>query len=149
MSNANQEIASMCFWCGQDKEEKFKLSHVEEGTEVPKRLVFDYKPCNQCKELFGQGIQIIGTSHQPIVPTMFPIIKNEKETLYPTGTTFVAPEQWVKDFLKANNHEEMIESVLEQRILVLPDSFVSQMVQECKAPEMEVELSEEANNENS
>ena len=78
-----------------------------------------------------------------MVPTMFPIVDDSKVKLYPTGSMFVAPVEWMKDFLTTNNQEAMLEDVLSKKVLMMPDDIVSQIVKESKAPEMEVEFPEE------
>ena len=82
------------------------------------------------------------------------LIDDGKIKLYPTGSMFVAPEEWIKDFLTANERESMIEEVLSKKSLLMPDKIVNQIVDESKAPEMEVAFpdeleAEESSNEDS
>lgn len=140
----------ICFWCGQDKNEVGLLGKIDkEDSEAPQRMIINYDPCDKCSELFSKGIHVIGASNHPIVPSMFPIISDENMTLYPTGSMFVATEDWVKRFLKANQREDMLDDVLAKKTLIMPDSIVSEIVKESKSPEMEVQFLEEESNENS
>lgn len=140
----------VCFWCGKDKEEIALMGKIDkEDSEAPRRLIMNYEPCNGCKVLFSKGIQVIGASDHPIIPTMFPIIDDGTKKLYPTGSMFVASENWIQEFLKANKKDDMIEHVLKEKKLVMPDSVVNEIVRESKAPEMEVQFPEsEVKNEN-
>lgn len=134
----------VCFWCGQEKEEIALLGKIDkEDSEAPRKIILNYEPCDKCKEFFNRGIHVIGVTEEPIVETMFPIVDDGKVKLYPTGSMFVAPEDWVKDFLTANEKEGMIEEVLEKKTLLMPDALVSQIIDESNAPEMEVEVPEE------
>ena len=139
----------VCFWCGKDKEEIALMGKIDkEDSEAPRRLIINYEPCDKCKELFDKGVQVIGASNHPLTPTMFPIVNDGNVKLYPTGTMFVAPEQWIREFLTANHQEGMIDSVLKKKVLIMPDSIVSEIVKESNAPEMEVQVPEEVNDEN-
>jgi hypothetical protein len=100
----------------------------------------DYEPCEQCKELFNMGIHIIGVSTEPMVETMFPIVNDENITLYPTGSMFVSSEEWVTNFLTANNQQSMLDNVLSNRVLMLPDTIVTEIIEDSKAEEINVEI---------
>lgn len=139
----------VCFWCGKPKNELALLGKIDkEDSEAPQKLIVNYEPCDACKELFSKGIHVIGCSDKPIVETMFPIMQDEKHCLYPTGSMFVASEEWVKDFLKANESEDMIENVLERKTLLMPDSIVNQIIEDSNVEEMEVSLEEETDENN-
>ena len=134
----------VCFWCGQDKNEVALLGKIDkEDSAAPYRIVMDYEPCEKCKELFNKGIHVIGVSEQPLTDGMFPIIQDDTVTLYPTGSMFVATENWAERFLTANGQPDMIADVLEKKVLVMPDAIVSEIVKESKAQEMEVQLPED------
>lgn len=134
----------VCFWCGKEKNEVALLGKIDkEDFEAPRRVILNYEPCDKCKKLFGKGIHVIGVTEEPIVPGMFPIVDDSRAKLYPTGSMFIAPEDWVKDFLTVNERENMIEEVLAKKSLLMPDHIVCQIVDESNAPEMEVELPEE------
>lgn len=123
----------VCFWCGKDKNKVALMGKIDkEDSEAPHRLIMNYDPCDACSELFSRGIHVIGASTHPIVPTMFPIIDDGNTKLYPTGTMFVASEDWTKEFLKANHQENMIDNVLAKKKLVMPDSIVSEIVKDSK-----------------
>ena len=140
----------ICFWCGKDKDEIALMGRIDkEDSEAPHKLIMDYKPCSGCKELFSKGVHVIGASDHPMIPKMFPIVDDGSIKLYPTGKMFVASENWIQEFLKANHKENMIDNVLKEKTLIMPDSVVSEIIQESKAPEMEVSFPEsEVENEN-
>ena len=138
----------ICFWCGQEKNEvalmgKIEDSRKKEDIEAPKHCIINYEPCDKCKELFAKGIHVIGVVNQPITEGMFPIVNDDKQTLYPTGSMFVATEDWAKRFLTANKQEKMIDDVLEKKVLLIPDEIVVSMIKEHKAVEMHVNIPEE------
>jgi hypothetical protein len=131
----------ICFWCGKEKEEIALLGQInKKDSEAPRRVIMDYEPCEQCKELFNMGIHIIGVSTEPMVETMFPIVNDENITLYPTGSMFVSSEEWVTNFLTANNQQSMLDNVLSNRVLMLPDTIVTEIIEDSKAEEMNVEI---------
>lgn len=133
----------VCFWCGQEKNQVALLGKIDKkDSAAPMKMIIDYEPCDKCKELFSKGIHVIGVSEEPIVEKMFPIVDDGKNKLYPTGSMFVAPEDWIKGFLTANEQDGMIEDVLAKKVLLMPDKIVSEIIDESKAPEMEVELPE-------
>lgn len=142
----------ICFWCGKEKNEVALLGQInKEDSEAPRRVIMDYEPCEQCKELFSMGIHIIGVSTEPIVETMFPIVNDDNIKLYPTGSMFVSTEEWVTSFLTANNQQSMLENVLSSRVLMLPDTIVTEIIDDSKADEMNIktlDTEEENTNEN-
>lgn len=60
---------SACFFCGEDKgialmghiHEKDEKGRSIRGSDVeaPRRMVFDYEPCDKCKKKMAQGITIV------------------------------------------------------------------------------------------
>ena len=108
----------------------------KQDSAAPKHLVVDYEPCDTCKELFSKGIHVIGVTPKPIAQGQFPIMQNPE--MFPTGSMFVAPKEWMKSFLEENEHPEMVNDVLEKGVMLMPDEIVSKIVEESNAPEMEV-----------
>ena len=60
----------VCFWCGKEKNEIALMGRVREkdhngravrdsDVEMPMKAVLDYEPCDCCKNLFSQGVQVI------------------------------------------------------------------------------------------
>ena len=100
MNNANtddNERIERCFWCGRPKNGEV----LETEETVKKSIIRDYVPCNSCKELIDDKIHVIGVTTEPIVEGMFPISADEngENCLYPTGSMFVATENFVKELL--------------------------------------------------
>ena len=127
----------VCFWCGKEKNEVALMGKMDkQDSAAPKHLVVDYEPCDTCKELFSKGIHVIGVTPKPIAQGQFPIMQNPE--MFPTGSMFVAPKEWMKSFLEENEHPEMVNDVLEKGVMLMPDEIVSKIVEESNAPEMEV-----------
>lgn len=132
----------ICFWCGEEKNEIVLMGKIDKkDSEAPRKIITDYEPCDKCKELFSKGIHVIGVTEQPVMKGMVPMIDDGKAKLYPTGSFFVGTEEWATNFLTVNEKEDMIEDVLNKKVLLMPESFVLEIVQEHKAAE------EEQNNE--
>lgn len=125
----------VCFWCGQPKNEIALLGKLPDDAEAPKHIIMDYEPCDACREIFGKGIHVIGVTEKPMVPNMFPIISDEHNTLYPSGSMFVARPEWAERFLTANDQQDMVTDVLEKKALLLPDEIVNEIIKDAKAVE--------------
>ncbi len=114
-----------CFWCGKPKDG----SIVEETEETLKNSVINnYEPCENCKKAFAHGIHVIGVTKKPIVDDMFPIMKDGDAVLYPTGSMFVANDDFIKDML--DGEDELLENVLKERILLIPNEQCEQIVKD-------------------
>lgn len=138
-----------CFWCGRDKNMIALMGKIDrQDSQAPMGVIMDYEPCDECKELFSKGIHVIGVTDKPVVKGMFPILQDDKNTFYPTGSMFVAKEEFIERFLKANDSEEMLEDVLEKKVLLMPSTLVDEIVADSKAAEMEVEQQEAVEDEN-
>ena len=73
-------------------------------------------------------------------------MKNEENSFYPTGTTIVVPEEWMKEFLKENEQESMIDSVIEAKQMLMADHLVQQLIEDIKKAEEDPQ--EESTDEN-
>lgn len=136
-----------CFWCGEPKNEIALLGKIDkEDSKAPKRLITDYEPCDKCKELFSDGVRLIGAVEKPPVENMPPIAGDEETSMYPTGTYVVVSKEWISGFLDANDRSDMIDGVLERQVLVMPESFVMDLIEEAKKTgEFEEEQANEDN----
>lgn len=138
----------ICFWCGKEKNEIALMGKIDrQDSEAPHHIITDYEPCDNCKEMFSKGIQVIGVVKEPLVPEMFPIVGDEKNgKLYPTGSMFVGTKDWAERFLTENDATGMIEEVMNKGILIMPDEIVCSLVEEIKQnteiPKMDVEIPE-------
>lgn len=56
----------ICFFCGKEKNEIALLGKLKNDAEASRSALFDYEPCDKCKELMSQGITMIGVTSQPI-----------------------------------------------------------------------------------
>lgn len=77
----------VCFWCGNEKNEIALLGRIREKTnrnsdiEAPRRMVIDYEPCDECKEMWDSGVAVIEVQETPTTPNQPEIQKG----VYPTG----------------------------------------------------------------
>lgn len=115
---------STCFWCGKDKNEIILAGRIKDDAEMPMHAVFDYEPCDECKENMAKGIALIGASETPL-PDNRPEIQ---KGVYPTGTWCVVTD----DFIKRNIEPDMAETVLEKRKCFVPDDFVKEIIEASK-----------------
>ena len=106
---------SVCFFCGQDKNEIALLGQIGdrrkgEDFEAPMRAVLDYEPCEECQKKFAEGVLLIEVTTSPNHPGMPPISENA----YPTGRhAVVKPEALVGDF-KAGSKALVLSSDFKQ-----------------------------------
>lgn len=141
-----EETLERCFWCGLPKD---KTVSDEQITKM-RPVIHDYRPCEACKEKFNGGIHVIGVTDKPIVQGMFPISKSDNgDCLYPTGSMFVATDEFVKDLLPEEENKELKENVLRERILMLPEEVVSNIVEEARKAQAgeDITPTEEVSNE--
>lgn len=128
-----EERIERCFWCG-----KPKSGEIRETEETIKNSVINnYEPCDACKASFGNGIHVIGVTKEPIVKSMFPISKDEKNTLYPTGSMFVANEEFIKEMLSDESEKELLDAVLKERVLMIPNELCDQIVNDARNSQAE------------
>lgn len=129
----------ICFWCGKEKNQVALLGKIDKkDSEAPKRIIMDYEPCNECKELFSKGIQVIGVSEKPIMENMFPIMVQEDKEFFPTGAMFLSSKEWTKAFLEENN-PEMVDMVMEKQVMLMDNEIVEELIKQYQ----EVEQAEE------
>lgn len=130
----------ICFWCGEPKNEIALLGKLKGDAEAPMYMVFDYEPCDKCKEFIEQGIQLIGSTVEPAYPGMPPIAKNEKGNpegdhfLYPDRSFVVVREEFIREFL-SEEPQEFIDSVIEKKALILPAEVLSHIMKEARESE--------------
>ncbi len=60
---------SVCFWCGEDKNEIALLGHIGgafgEDIEAERRMVLDYEPCPRCKAQMESGFTVVEVTNAP------------------------------------------------------------------------------------
>ena len=95
MNEAVTSMTKCCFWCLKPLDPDKKLQEGE-------KMYFEsYDPCERCEELFSHGIQVIGVSTSMVMPGMIAVLKDgEGKPLYPTGSMFLATEEWTRELLK-------------------------------------------------
>lgn len=128
-----EERIERCFWCGKPKSGEIK----ETEETIKNSVINNYEPCDTCKASFGNGIHVIGVTKEPIVKDMFPISKDDKNTLYPTGSMFVANEEFIKEMLSDESEKELLEAVLKERVLMIPNELCDQIVNDARNAQAE------------
>lgn len=121
---------SVCFFCGEDKNEIALMGRVRErdprtgravkgsDVEIPMRMVLDYEPCDCCKEKFSTGVLLMGVTTRTTDGR--PAIQRQPDGtyLYPSGSyAVITPEAASKCFdmdLEAGGKLFLDQSVLEQ-----------------------------------
>lgn len=127
---SEQQRAERCFWCG-----KLKSHELTEREVLEKKIqsyIGSYEPCDQCKELFKDGIHVVGVTNKPIVEGMFPISTNGDENLYPTGSMFIANDEFITDMLSEDSEKELLKNVLKERKLMLRNEVVESIVKQAR-----------------
>lgn len=121
-----------CFWCLKPIDTTAVLGEED-------KIVFrNYDPCPRCEELFKQGIHVIGVSPNMVMPGMFPVTQDpEGKPLYPTGVMFLASEDWIRRFLADPKDKEILEEVLKERRILMPDTMVEQIVKDLESQSSE------------
>lgn len=77
---------SVCFWCGEEKNEIALLGHIGdarkgEDFEASMRSVIDYEPCPACLAKMNSGFTVVEATESPNHTTNVPI----QHGIYPTG----------------------------------------------------------------
>lgn len=77
---------SVCFWCGEEKDEIALLGHIGDGRkgediEASMYSVIDYEPCPACLAKMDAGFTVVEATTSPNDITAVPI----QEGIYPTG----------------------------------------------------------------
>ena len=131
-----------CFWCGRPKD--INIKETDENLDTLKNsIIKNYIPCDRCKEEIADKIHVIGVTEEPIVPNMFPISKDDNMTLYPTGSMFAAGEDMIKDML--SDQQDLLENVLNEKVLLLPDKDVTDIIHQIIEYEENNNIQQEAN----
>ena len=116
MSECLNATISVCFWCGEDKNEMAianKLIDCDSNEKMPMRTVMDYEPCEKCKKEWDGGTAIIEVTENEIPDGRPEIVKGA----YPTGRIWVLENEVAKDFFKDKHNKVMfIEEELAKKI---------------------------------
>lgn len=116
-------LIDTCFWCLKPMDKNIAFDK-----EKDTMLFNGYKPCPNCNNLFSKGIQVLGVSKERIIPNQPAMtVDKENNSLYPTGNMFIAPEEWVQEFLSDN--QDMLKAVMEHKVLLLPNDTVEKALE--------------------
>ena len=115
---------SVCFWCGGDKNEIILRGAMRGDVEAPRKAVWNYEPCDECKAKFSQGVHIVEVVTYGNAPANSAPIqgdpKNPHGCFYPTGRMVVITNEAC---LRIFDDEMGKQCVKEGRALMEPDSF--------------------------
>lgn len=84
----------ICFWCGKEKNEIALMGRIGdarkgEDFEAPMQAVFDYEPCDRCREKMSLGFTLIEATTAPNQTTRMQM----QPGVYPTGRYAVIREE--------------------------------------------------------
>ena len=84
----------ICFWCGKEKNEIALLGKLPGDVEAPKSmwLLGDYEPCDSCKELRKQGVDLVEAASHPTLHPKQPAWHGA----YPTGRHMILKENAIR-----------------------------------------------------
>ena len=134
----------VCFWCLKP----FKDD--EEFHKGEDRMVLrGFKPCKKCEEIFSHGIRLTGVVDKQPIQGMPPItVTPDGKELYPTGTMFLASEDIVRAMLSDPDEKETLDSVLEAKMMLMPEENVQNIIDMMKENDVGSPLTEETLDEN-
>jgi hypothetical protein len=105
---------SVCFWCGKQKNAIVLLGKLKGDAKAPKEAVFDYEPCDECREGMSRGVSIIeAVQTREESKTGLPAMING---VYPTGRMVVMNTE-------AFNRYFQKDSKSGDKICMLPEDF--------------------------
>lgn len=117
-------LIDTCFWCLKPFDK-----NIEFDKEKDTMCFKGYKPCPTCNELFSKGIQVLGVSKEQTIPNQPAMtVDKDNNSLYPTGRMFLAPIEWVMEFLA--DEPDTLAEVIKHKVLLLPDHVVEQALSE-------------------
>jgi len=77
---------SLCIYCGEIKNEIMLLGKLPKDEQAPMSAVFNYDPCDKCKEGMEQGITFFAADENKKPTVKFATIKEESlDNLVPEG----------------------------------------------------------------
>ena len=114
---------SVCFFCGEDKNEIILPGKLKGDAEAPRRAVYNYEPCEKCKENMAVGITLVGVVTEQPEDNRPEISKG----LYPTGRWYVITEDCTRQLLQADSN--LLENVLKNRKCLIDDHVLRDMIE--------------------
>lgn len=102
----------VCFFCGGEKNEVALLGKLEGDAEAPRNAIFDYEPCDKCKELMAKGITVVAAAPSPQFDSQPPI----HEGAYPTGSWCVIKREALANM---SDDEAFVQSVLDRGMMLM------------------------------
>lgn len=95
----------ICFWWGEQKNEIALLGKLPGDAEAPRStwLIGDYEPCEKCKELREQGIDLIEAADHPVIHPKQPPYHGA----YPTGRHMILKERAVRSIFSPEAAEQL------------------------------------------
>lgn len=102
----NPSVA-VCFFCGKDKG-VVVLGKLKGDAKAPRRAIYDYRPCDECREKMSKGVTIIecATAENGNAPI-------GQEGAWPTGRWCVISDDAASKLFKDNTRKTIL---LEDRL---------------------------------
>lgn len=105
---------SVCFWCGEEKNEVALLGRIGDGRrgediEASMYTVLDYEPCECCKAKMSAGVTVVEATTVPNSSTSVPI----QDGVYPTGRFVVLRPEAAARIFRGSITPEMQKCFLE------------------------------------
>ena len=88
-----------CFWCGESIGITIDKYAKKCENESPKHTVYDYEPCDSCKENMAKGFTIMEARSTPLPNGQ----KESQDGVWPTGRWWVIDRK--SEFAKENANE--------------------------------------------
>lgn len=99
-----------CFWCGEDINVRLMgriRNDICDDVLAPDHMIFDYKPCPKCKELFSKGCTCVEVTNAPNANAYVSFPNTE---CYPTGSYTIIDKDFAEKIFKTNKPMVFIDS---------------------------------------
>lgn len=117
-----------CFWCLKPFDKQISFDKEKDTMEFS-----SYDLCEDCKKMLGNNIHVIGVASQQMLksqPALF--FGKNGESYYPTGSMFVATNEWIMDFLRENDSSELADAIIRNRVFTIPQELMDVLIEKFK-----------------
>ncbi len=114
---------NLCWWCGKDKNEII-LAGVFGGKEAPHKAIWNYDPCDACKEAMEKGIVVVEACDREIEGVA---VAELQQGVWATGSWSVITEDAVRRIFKPGS---LLEQVLEKRKTFMDQETYQQLFED-------------------
>ena len=99
----------LCFFCNQPKNEVILAGHMKNDMEAPRNAVWNWEPCDKCKEYMEKGVILISVNEK--------LSKGDLDNPYRTGGWVVVKDEAIKRLINS----ELAADILKKRAAFIPD----------------------------